>query len=249
VKTRPMSARFEELDWRRTPMGELSLRRRRETVLDVDVYEVRLGEEFLMSSLFTVAEVELARLGLALAPGTDLDVVVGGLGLGFTARAALADSRVRSLHVVEAQAAVIEWHQRELLPGAAELVADPRCRLDLGDFFAAVRGEGFGPDAPSRWHVVLVDIDHTPDHLLHPSHAEFYTAAGLTQLTDCLHPAGVFGLWSDQPPDDRFLGLLRSAFGRAEARVVSFPNHYTGEQSANTVYLATLPSAPPRGGR
>jgi spermidine synthase len=236
-----MSARFEELDWRRTPMGELSLRRRRETVLDVDVYEVRLGEEFLMSSLFTAAEVELARLGLGLASGTDLDVVVGGLGLGFTARAVLSDSRVRSLHVVEAQAAVIEWHQRELLPGAVELVTDPRCRLDLGDFFAAVRGAGFGPDAPSRWHVVLVDIDHTPDHLLHPSHAAFYTAAGLAELTRWLHRDGVFGLWSDRPPDNRFLGLLRGAFSHATAEVVSFPNHYLGGQSTNTVYLAKDP--------
>ena len=60
-----MSARFEELDWRETPMGAISLRRRREPALDVDVFEARLDDDFLMSSLFTVAEVELARLGLA----------------------------------------------------------------------------------------------------------------------------------------------------------------------------------------
>lgn len=67
-----MRARFEELDWRETPMGELSLRRRVEPSLKVDVYEVKLGDEFLMSSLFTVAEIELARLGLAAATGTGL---------------------------------------------------------------------------------------------------------------------------------------------------------------------------------
>ncbi len=64
-----MSARFEELDYQPTPMGDLTLRRRREPTLDVDVYEVKLGDEYLMSSLFTVAEEELARLGLAAVHG------------------------------------------------------------------------------------------------------------------------------------------------------------------------------------
>ena len=81
-----MSARFEELDWRETPMGEISLRRRREPALDVDVFEVRLGDEYLMSSLFTVAEIELSRLGLAAHRATGLDVLVGGLGLGLHRR-------------------------------------------------------------------------------------------------------------------------------------------------------------------
>ena len=60
-----MALRFEELAWRATPMGEISLRRRVEPSLGVDVYEVKLGDEYLMSSLFTVAEVALATLGLA----------------------------------------------------------------------------------------------------------------------------------------------------------------------------------------
>jgi len=85
-------------------MGEISLRRRLDPGLNVDVYEVKLDDEFLMSSLFTVAEVELARLALATHPdtGSDLDVVVGGLGLGYTARTVLEDPRVGSLTVVEA---------------------------------------------------------------------------------------------------------------------------------------------------
>ena len=110
-------------------MGVISLRRRLEPSLKVDVYEVKLGDEFLMSSLFTVAEVELARLGLAQVVGADLDVVVGGLGLGYTAQAALADPRVHSLIVVEALGEVIGWHQRALLPDTAELASDPRVRL------------------------------------------------------------------------------------------------------------------------
>ena len=88
-----VSARLEELDFQSTPMGELTLRRRHEPMLDVDVYEVKLGDEYLMSSLFTVAEEELARRGLGVVDGDELDVLVGGLGLGYTAVTALHDDR------------------------------------------------------------------------------------------------------------------------------------------------------------
>jgi len=224
-------------------MGELTLRRRLEPTLEVDVFEVILGEEHLMSSLFTVAEIELARLGLAEVAGPDLDVVVGGLGLGYTARAALEDLRVRSLDVVEALPAIIEWHDARLLPLAGELVDDERCRLVLGDFFALVASGGpFGPDAPAAVHAVLLDIDHTPSHVLHPSHAAFYTVDGLRRLAARLHPGGVFALWSDAPPDADFVATLEQVFAAVEAHVVPFPNHHTGREATNTVYVAVGPT-------
>jgi spermidine synthase len=232
-----MSRRVEELDFQQTPMGELVLRRRVEPSLGVDVFEVLLGEEHLMSTLFTVAEQELARLGLAAVRGTGLDVVVGGLGLGFTARAALEDPRVGSLHVVEALAAVIGWHERGLLPYSADLTGDRRTRLVLADFFALVRA-GTLPLS----HAVLLDVDHSPRHLLHPSHGDLYTADGLRRLAARLHPGGVFALWSDDPPDEDFLDLLRQVFATAGAQVVPFPNHHTGATSSNTVYVATVPT-------
>jgi spermidine synthase len=204
-------------------------------MLHVDVYEVRLGEEFLMSSLFTVAEQQLATLGLAAVEGDELDVVVGGLGLGWTARQALADPRVRSLEVVEALPAVLSWHERHLLPHAAELTGDRRCRLVEGDFFARFAA----PAAAQQSHVVLLDIDHSPGNVLHPSHAAFYEPAGLQRLAEALHPAGVFALWSDDPPDEAFLGVLREVFATAQAQVVTFENPFTAGQSANTVYVAT----------
>jgi spermidine synthase len=236
-----MSASFAELDRRQTPMGEISLRRRLEPALQVDVYEAMLGEEHLMSSLFTVAEIALATLGLAVVRGDELDVVVGGLGLGYTAQAVLDDPRVRALHVVEALPEVIEWHERRLLPLSDALTADPRCHLVHGDFFALVASaSGFGPDAPERCHAVLVDIDHTPRHLLHPSHAPFYEAAGLRRLTERLHPGGAFALWSDDPPDADFVAVVDEAIGPCEAHVVPFPNPHTGGQATNTVYVAVV---------
>ncbi|MFI7520091.1 spermidine synthase [Micromonospora globbae] len=234
-----MGVRFEELAWRQTPLGLISLRRRRDPALDVDVYEVKLDDEFLMSSLFPVAEIELARLGLAPLTGADLDVVVGGLGLGYTARTALADERVRSLFVVEAVEDVIDWHRRGLLPFAAGLADDPRTRLVRADFFAAVDGDGFDPDRPGRrFDAVLLDIDHSPRHVLHPGHAPFYTPDGLRRLADHLHPGGVFALWSDDPPDADFARTLAEVFATAQTHVVPFPNPLTGGQSANTVYVA-----------
>jgi spermidine synthase len=236
-----MSLSFEELDFRPTPMGVLSLRRRRRPMSDVDVYEIKLGDEFLMSSQFTLAEIELARLGLAALDRADLDVMVGGLGLGYTARAVLDDPRVRSLTVVEALDEVISWHERDLFPDTAGLASDPRVRLVRGDFFAMVgTDQGFDPGTPGRrFHAVLLDIDHTPRHVLHPSHAGFYSEAGLRQLAEHLHPYGVFALWSDDPPDDEFRSVLAAVFASTEAHVVSFPNPLTGETSANTVYVAS----------
>ena len=235
-----VSARFEELDWAETPMGVISLRRRVEPSLKVDVYEVKLGDEFLMPSLFTAAEVALAHLALAQAGDADLDVVVGGLGLGYTAKTALDDPRIRSLVVVEALDQVIGWHERALLPDTAELASDPRVRLQHGDFFAMVGSEaGFDPATPGRrFHAVLLDIDHTPRHVLHPSHSAFYTPAGLEKIVAQLHPGGVFALWSDDPPDSDFEAVLGEVFDWSEASVVRFPNPLTGGHSTNTVYVA-----------
>src|SRR4051794_40301113 len=102
IHTAVMAARFAELDFQSTPRGDVSLRRRHDPVLDAEVFEVLLGDEYLMSSAFTVAEEELARLGLnALNDETQADVVVGGLGLGYTAATVLSDRRVRSLAVVD----------------------------------------------------------------------------------------------------------------------------------------------------
>jgi spermidine synthase len=234
-----MNARFEELGWHRSPMGEISLRRRFDPVVRKDVYEIKLDEEFLMSSLFPVAEIALARLGLARLSGSALDVVVGGLGLGYTAKAALEDDRLRALLVVEYDAAVLDWHRRELLPEAAGLAADPRVRLVHGDFFAAA-ATGFDPDRP-EWTVdaVLLDIDHSPRHVLHEPHADFYSSAGLSALAERLRAGGVFAMWSDDPPDRDFVDLLASVFADVAAERVWFDNPFTGGRSSNTVYVAS----------
>lgn len=235
---------FEELDYRRTPLGELSLRRRRMLSLGgTEVYEVKLGDEFLMSSLFSQGEIALAELGLAGLDAGPLDVVVGGLGLGYTACAALDLRAVREVLVIEALPDVIRWHRKGLVPLSARLTGDARCRLVNGDFFALAgsTGEGFDPVAPGRrFHAVLLDVDHSPRDLLHARHAAFYLSAGLRRLTDYLLPGGVFALWSNDPPEDDFLQALGAVFASRQTHVIRFHNPLLNREAANTVYVARV---------
>jgi len=240
-----MSVNFEELDYRPTPMGVLTLRRRRSPASGLDIFEIKLGDEFLMSSQFTAAEIELARLGLAALDRKDIDVVVGGLGLGYTARAVLDNPDVRSLVVVDALAEVIEWHEQGLIPLGRELTADPRCRLVNGDFFAmADSRDGFDSGAPGRrFDAVLVDIDHSPRKLLHPRHAAFYQPEGIARLAAHLNPGGVFALWSNDPPEDAFERVLAGAFATSAAHVVTFDDWRGDHDASNTVYIAVKADA------
>lgn len=237
-----MKPLFEELDFQPTPLGDLILRRRRMAMLDdLIVYEVLLGNGYLMSSLFHEVEEALADLGLAAVAGEKLEVVVGGLGLGYTAVAALKDPRVVELVVVDVMAPVIEWHQKGMVPLGEMLTADARCRLVLGDFFAlaATPETGFDPRQPGRkFHAVLLDIDHSPRNLLHPRNAVFYSAEGLRRLAAQLHPGGVFALWSDDAPDENFLSQLAEVFETSDAHVVKFFNPLLEKDSASTVYVA-----------
>ncbi|MFW5785935.1 MAG: spermidine synthase [bacterium] len=262
-----MQPHFEELDHRPTHLGELSLRRRTVLSLGIEVVEVKLGNEYLMSSLFTESEKALGTAGVeeclegrspygtaadgtapdALEPegaappsAASVDVVVGGLGLGYTARAVLDNPAVRSLLVVELFDAVVEWHTAGILPLGTEVSGDPRTRFVVGDFFArAALPEGFDPEHPGRqFHAVLLDIDHSPEMLLDPANERFYTEEGLRDLCHHLLPGGVFALWSNDLPAPAFVARLRQVFARAEARPVTFRNPLQDRDYTQTIYLA-----------
>lgn len=241
-----MAPLFEELDYRPTPMGALSLRRRREPRFDVEIEEIKLDEEFLMSSLFTDGEIALAELALAAHGGTGLDVAVGGLGLGYTAQAALQAPGIASLLVIEAAEAVLDWHRDGLLPLGPLLCGDPRCRLQQGDFFALVAAGQGGldlQDAARRFDAILVDIDHAPDFVLHAGHGSFYSPEGLRRLARHLRPGGIFALWSNDPPDTGFGATLAAAFHWTAAERVAVHDPHGGVAGQNTIYLARDPVA------
>lgn len=235
-----MSALFQEIDYRETPIGPISLRRRRLLSLGVDVFEIILGDEHLMSSLFTASEIALAKLGLEPLSGDNLDIVVGGLGLGYTAGAVLEDARVGSLIVVEMLEAVVDWHAAGYLPLDPPLSADPRCRIVTDDFFArAASADGFDPQSPGRkFDAILIDIDHTPDWLLDARSGRFYSENGLAQLSSHLRAGGVMGLWSDAVEDKTFTARMAQVFGHASAQSVTFHNPLQDKPFTQTVYLA-----------
>jgi hypothetical protein len=90
--------------------------------------------------------------------------------------------------------------------------------------------------------VAQVDIDHSPSHWLNPQNSTFYTAPALRNLSRKLHPGGIFGLWSNDPPDQEFTHLLETVFQSARSHIITFPNPYTGGESSSTVYIAHTPT-------
>ena len=235
-----MKPNFEELDYQKTGMGDLVLQRRRMLSLEGrEVYEVKLGEDYLMSSLFHDAETALAKIGLGALDGTGWDVAIGGLGLGYTAAAALTFTQVARVVVVEALAPVIEWHRRGLVPNGNLLTRDARCVYHHADFFALARGDGFDPAANgTRFDAILLDIDHTPELWLHGSHADLYSTKGMHRLKSFIKPHGIFALWSNDPPEDSFLKLMSTVFASAEGHLVDFDNPLQQAVATNGVYLA-----------
>lgn len=202
-----------------------------------------------MSSLFTASEIALADLGLAALNGGkgaekaeagSLDVVVGGLGLGYTAEAALKHDSVGRLTVVELLDPVVDWHLEGQLPMGTALADDPRCSFLRADFFAKARsGEGFDAENPGREHdAILIDIDHSPDWLLNAGSSGFYTEEGLAALAAKLKPGGVMGLWSDALEDPGFTDRLAAVFSEAWAEPVTFHNPLQDKPFTQTVYLA-----------
>ncbi|SDK66048.1 spermidine synthase [Microbulbifer yueqingensis] len=236
-----MSLLFEEIDSQPSPLGEISLRRRRIPALgDRDIYEVKLGDEFLMSSMFVEAEEALSTLGLAAAQGDRLNVVVGGLGLGYTAVAALKDKRIDELLVVEALNTVIGWHKDELVPLGKILNADKRNRYVLGSFFdlATAPETGFDPENQGKkFDAILLDIDHSPTEYLNAANAGFYTTENLALMAEQLKPGGVFAMWSQNLPEESFEALLRTVFETVDSHVVSFYNPFLSGESTNSVYV------------
>jgi spermidine synthase len=233
-----MKAFIEELDYQRTPLGELVLRRRKSPSLEgAVVYEVKLDNEMLMSSSVNFSEKALADFAIRSYTNERCDVLLGGLGLGYTAEAVLQYPQVDRLDVVELLTPVIGWHRSGLVPASQRLMNDTRCNLIEGDFF-----EHVGPTASGstqQYDVILADIDHSPHSWLHSRHQEFYTGQGLAVLKQHLRSGGIFGLWSADQPHEEFRGTLASVFSLVEVKPVDFFNPHIGDNDSNWIILSS----------
>lgn len=176
---------------RRTgPRGEVVLRRR--TDGDETVDELIVNGAFAMDSAETGSEQALAALAW---PGAR--VLVGGLGLGFTAEAVL-DARVASVDVVEIEDALVGWAYEALTPRLGRLARDQRVRLYVADVVAVLTAtEPGGPTGP--WDAILLDVDNGPDFLIHAENAALYGTDVLRSALERLTPDGLLAIWCQGP--------------------------------------------------
>lgn len=229
---------FEILYDAATAIGYLTLRRRRSVALECDVFEMLVDDRLMMSSAVTASEIALVERGLERLPQKPLRVLIGGLGLGFTVIAALEHPGVNDVTVVERLEPVIGWHQHGTFPWSAQLMSDARVRIVEDDFFEFVRRD---VESDLRYDAVLIDIDDAPDITWHPSHALFYSSAGLRALQGCLQPAGAVAIWCAVEPSSAFLQQAREVFSAVEVIEVSFENPCLHEQQNHFIVLATQP--------
>jgi spermidine synthase len=221
---------FEVLAHAESPIGVIILRRR--TLPHGDVIEMALEHQFLMSDAVTVSERELATRAIAMHGGTDLDVMIGGLGLGHTARAALDSDRVAHVEVVELLPAVIEWTRLGLVPLGKQLVVDPRFHTTEGDVYDRLRR------VPANKHdIVIIDVDHSPDDRLGESSDSFYTHDSLELAKRHLAPHGIFGVWSTSE-SPAFEAELRKTFGEVRVDAIDFLNEAIGGLETNWLFFA-----------
>ncbi len=219
-----------------TPLGPLCLRRR-ELLSEPGtvVTEITLDHQLLMSSYYTASERALARVALEMHAGTQLRVLIGGLGLGYTAREALRSARVARAEVVEFLPQVIDWLGRGLVPSAAELNADERLEIVGGDIYRRL-GEAPIASAP-RFDLILIDVDHSPDEQLDEASASFYSAAGLGTAKRHLAPGGILGVWS-YAESSPFADALRDVFRHVRLEEVTYENAQEGGESSDWLFFA-----------
>ncbi|CAN5555345.1 hypothetical protein BH24GEM3_BH24GEM3_19730 [soil metagenome] len=224
---------LEILAYEDSPLGPLCLRRRELlSAPGTVVTEVTLNHAFLMSSYNTASERALARIALEMHAGTELRVLVGGLGLGYTAHAALASARVANVEVVEFLPQVIEWLEHDLVPLSPVLKADERLTTVRGDIYARLAA------APSeKFDLILIDVDHAPDDQLSRTSDFFYTKEGLMLASRHLAADGILGVWS-YAESSPFARALREVFREVRIEPVTFFNELIDEETTDWLFFA-----------
>lgn len=217
---------LEILAYEDTPLGILCLRRRKLLSKPGDVVtEVILNDEFLMSSYYTDSERVLASQALEMVEGRDLQVLIGGLGLGYTAAEVLASNRVGHVEVVEFLPQVIDWLSQGLIPLANSLSDDSRLSVSQGDVYKHLM------EPPQKqYDVILIDVDHSPDGNLDGANGLFYSEDGLKGTRKHLTKNSVLGVWS-YAQSSPFTDALRKVFGEVLVKPVTHTNELLNDKS------------------
>ena len=190
-----------------TERGDVVLRRR-PSEAGADVLELRVNGVFVMDTLETTSEIELAAQALALVD-EPRSVLIGGLGLGFTLQRVLADPRVERAVVVEIEESLVRWMREGTVPHGPGILADQRATVVNADIAMAI------DEARSTYDLVLLDVDNGPGYLVHQANEAVYERQFLQQCRDLLSPGGVLVIWSGNAAPD-LLAEMREVFGAAE---------------------------------
>lgn len=225
---------LEILAFEPSPLGLLCLRRRELlSQPGTIVTEVTLNHEFLMSSLYTDSEQALARMALEFHAGNHLRVLVGGLGLGYTARETLQSDRVAEVEVAELLPQVIGWLQQGLVPLSSELLSDSRLHLRESDVYARLLGP-----VDRQYDLILIDVDHSPDERLGAESASFYSEPGLLAARQHLTEEGVLAVWS-YAESSPFAEALSTVFSKVHVEPITYDNQLIGERRTDWLFFAT----------
>jgi spermidine synthase len=229
------SSNLEILAYEHTDLGPLCLRRRELlSSPGTVVTEITLNHEFLMSSLHTDSERALGTHAIGMHGGNDLRVLVGGLGLGYTAAAVLDTGRAARVEVLELLPQVIRWMREGRVPLAERFATEPSLVMEQGDVYARLAAPGRG-----EHDVILIDVDHSPEERLDHGAGAFYAPAGLAAARTHLAPGGVLGVWSssEHPP---FAAAMQDAFGETRVEPVTFRNRHVGTLQADWLFFGRL---------
>lgn len=190
-----------------TERGELVLRERREEGAPT-VLELRVNGVFVMDTLETSSERALAQAALALVD-EPRRVLVGGLGLGFTAHEVLADHRVEQCTVVEIEEPLVAWMRDGTVPHGPRILADDRLTVTVGDVAQVLT------ETDDAWDLVLLDVDNGPGYLVHDANAALYEVPFLQVARRVTR--GVLVVWSAAEAPELQEAML-DVLGNAEAR-------------------------------
>jgi spermidine synthase len=215
-----------------SPRGEVVLRRRHDPDSPdlPSVLELRVNGVFVMDTLETSSEVELARAALA---GTTAPrrVLIGGLGLGFTAHEALSDHRVEEVVVAEIEEPLVRWFRDGTIPHGPGYLADGRLHLAVAPVQQVV-----AEARPASYDVVLLDVDNGPDFLVHEDNAGIYRVEFLDEVRRTLRPGGRLAVWSSSRSSS-LEQCLQESFGACETR--ELPVTLQGREESYWLHLAT----------
>jgi len=230
-------ASFEILAHEPTALGMLCLRRRK-LLREPGKYitEIMLNDEYLMCSYITYSERALADIALDMHTGTNLRVLVGGLGLGYTAHAALKSEKVREVRVVELLPQVIDWLEGGLVPLSNELNSDERLEVLQGDIFKQLSKQ-----PKTQYDLILIDVDHSPEERLNLERGNkaFYTEAGLEQAKAHLAPGGILAVWS-YVESSPFAAALKDVFPEVRVEGITYQNKLVNETHTDWLFFARI---------